>query len=116
MTTLAPVPEPASSAKSLPALLQELRELIVAYARQETVEPLKGLVRFVIFGVLGSFTLGIGVVLLVLGGLRALQTETGTTFDGNWSWAPYGIAAVTCLVVAGLAVYAVGRGPGKENR
>ena len=35
-----------------------------------------------------SLLLGLGVVLLGVGGLRALQTETGETFTGDWSWAP----------------------------
>ena len=54
--------------------------------------------------------LGIGVVLLLLAGLRALQEEAADTFDGNWSWAPYGITLVGTIVVIALAVAAVGRG------
>ncbi len=101
--------EPSQS-KSLPTLLDELRELVVAYARQETVAPLKGLVRFVLYGVAGSAALGIGVVLLVLAGLRALQTETGSTFHGKLSWIPYLCAVGACGMVAGLAVSRVGKG------
>ena len=48
---------------------------------------------------------------VLLGGLRALQTETGTTFDGNWSWAPYLIA----LAGAGVVLAFVGRGMGKRK-
>jgi hypothetical protein len=95
--------------KSLPTLVGELRELVVTYARQETVEPLKGLIRFVIFGILGSILLGTGLVLLVLGGLRALQTETGTRFEGDWSWAPYGLALAGCIVVVAGAIAAARR-------
>ena len=90
--------------KSLPTLASELWDLVRGYAKQETVEPLKGLARFVAFGVAGSVALGIGVVLLVTAGLRALQTQTGDVFDGNWSWAPYLIVLVGCVLVIALAL------------
>ncbi len=89
--------------------LFEVKELVVAYVKQETVEPIKGLGRFLKFGLLGSFLLMVGTLMLVLSALRALQTETGTLFAGNWSWAPYGITFVGCIVVAGLAMAARGR-------
>ena len=50
--------------------------MLVAYVKQETLEPIKGLGRFALFGVLGSLLIGTGVVLLSVGILRALQTET----------------------------------------
>jgi len=98
-------------AKGIPEVLSELKDMTVAYARQETIDPLKGLGRFVVFGIGGSLLLGIGVVLLTLSGLRALQTETSTTFGGNWSWAPYGIAVVLLLGLAVLTARAITRKP-----
>jgi len=91
--------------KSVPQVLGELKDLTVTYAKQETVDPLKGLGRFVGFGVGGSFVLGLGLCLLGLAVLRALQTETGDTFEGNWSFVPY---LVTILVLGVLALLAVG--------
>jgi len=93
----------ADTEKSVPALAAELWDLVRAYIKQETVEPIKGLGRKVALGVAGSLLLSIGLVLLALGGLRALQTETGDTFDGSWSWAPYLITLVGTVVVIGLA-------------
>ncbi len=90
--------------KSLPNLATELLDLVRAYAKQETIEPIKGLGRFVAFGVAGSLLLGTGSVLLALAVLRAVQTETGSVFDGNWSFAPYLLVVVACLVVAALAM------------
>jgi len=84
--------------------IRELRELVIAYFKQETIEPLKGLARYVGFGLLGATLMGTGICFLAIGGLRALQTETGTTFRGNWSWAPYGITVVALLAVAGVAL------------
>ena len=84
--------------------IRELRELVIAYFKQETLDPLKGLARYVGFGVLGAILIGSGVSFLAIGGLRALQTQTGTTFTGNWSWAPYGITIAGLLIIAGLAV------------
>lgn len=114
-TPTRPVARPATSSKGLPTLVQELWDLVVAYAKQETVEPLKGLGRFVAFGVGGSLLVGIGVVLLLLGGLRALQEEATSTFDGNWSWAPYLLTLVAAGIIIGLAVWAVGRGQQKRR-
>jgi predicted cobalt transporter CbtA len=114
-TQTTPARPAPSSSKGLPTLVQELWDLVVAYAKQETVEPLKGLGRFVAFGVGGSLLVGIGVVLLLLGGLRALQEEATATFDGNWSWAPYLLTLVAAGIIIGLAVWAVGRGQQKRR-
>ena len=84
--------------------IRELRELVVAYAKQETVDPLKGLGRYVAFGVAGALLIGSGFVFLALGALRALQGDhRGPHFTGNWSWAPYAIVVVGSLVIAGLS-------------
>ncbi len=98
------MPEPRQDAASLPELVTELWELVVAYAKQETIEPIKGLGRFVAFGVAGSLLLGIGLVILLIAVLRALQTETGTTFEGNWSWAPYLITVAVGLLLVAFAM------------
>jgi hypothetical protein len=84
--------------------IRELKELVIAYAKQETVDPLKGLGRYVAFGVLGALLLGIGVMFLAIGALRALQGDSqGPHFTGNWSWAPYAIVVVGALAIAAFA-------------
>lgn len=111
--SLAQSPAPGD-AKGIPQVATELFELAKAYAKQETIDPLKGLGRFVGFGVGGAIALGIGVTLLMLSGLRALQTETSTTFTGSWSWAPYGIVGLAGVLLIVLAVLRVTKrkGPG----
>ena len=84
--------------KSLPTQASELWDLVRTYAKQETVEPLKGIGRAVGWGLAGSVLVGFGVVLLALGALRALQDET-TAFDGNWSFAPYLLVLLGCAIV-----------------
>lgn len=82
--------------------VRELKDLVVTYAKQETLEPLKGLKKFIGFGLGGALLLGTGVFFLAMGALRALQTQTGTTFTGNWSWAPYLIVVVSLALLAVL--------------
>jgi uncharacterized BrkB/YihY/UPF0761 family membrane protein len=82
--------------------VRELRELVVAYAKQETIEPIKGLRRYVGFGLAAGLLLGLGAVFFELGLLRVLEDETGDTFTGNWSWVPYVIVIVISIAVAGL--------------
>ena len=100
-------------------------DLVVAYTKQETLGPLRGLGRFVAFGVTGSIALAVGGFILLLALLRALQTETGSTFQGNLSWLPYLITATAALAVLGLSVWritktppprATARSAGKDSR
>jgi len=111
---VAPRTDDPSAPKSIPQVASELWELSTAYARQETIDPLKGLGRFLAFGVSGAVALGVGLVLLLLAGLRALQTETGSTFTGNLSWAPYLIAVLVGAALIALAVLRISKrkGPG----
>jgi hypothetical protein len=103
-----PRPTAASNDKSLPALARDLWQLVVTYLKQETIEPLKTLGRFLAMGVIGSVLLSVGLVLLLLSALRALQTEFGTPFEDDWSFVPYVITLVLSAAVAGLAVRAIG--------
>jgi hypothetical protein len=89
--------------------IQELRDLVIAYFKQEAVDPLKGLAQYLGFGVAGGLLLGFGVMFLGIGALRALQTETGDTFTKNWSWAPYAIVVVALVIIASLSWWARGR-------
>jgi hypothetical protein len=91
----------------------ETVQLVIDYVKQETLDPLKGLGRYILFGVAGSVALSIGLVILSVAFLRFLQGETGTTFSGNLSWVPYLICAVAVVGVAALAVTAVSRGQGR---
>ncbi|HEX6569776.1 MAG TPA: hypothetical protein VF015_11440 [Acidimicrobiales bacterium] len=96
--------EPES--KSVPEVATELWALTKDYARQETIDPIKGVGRYLGYGLGGALLLGVGVILLMLAGLRALQTETGDALDGNLSWLPY---LIVLVVAAGLVALAVSR-------
>lgn len=102
------MPDQQTSPKGLPTLAVELKDLVVTYAKQETIVPIKGLGRFISFGVAGSLLLANGLLLLMLAILRVLQTELDDTFDGNWSFAPYLITLIACGVIAGLSARAIG--------
>ena len=100
-TDTKPLGSPMSGAP-LPQLVLELRDMVVTYVKQETLVPLQQLGRYMAFGIAGSLLLGLGAALIGIGGLRALQTETGETFTGDWSWAPYLIVFVALLLCSAL--------------
>ncbi len=104
-----------SQTKSIPQVLSDLIDLVKTYAQQQTIDPLKSLGRFVGWGAAGAVTLGIGTVLVLVGVLRALQTQTGSVFTGSLSWAPYLITVAIAAVLTGLALAAITRKP-KELR
>jgi len=84
--------------------------LTISYLKQETLDPLKQLIRFVLFGTVGSVAIALGTVMLLVAALRVLQTETGA-FHGNLSWLPYLIVAVLALAVIGVAGWRIVAGP-----
>ncbi|MFN2607391.1 MAG: hypothetical protein ABR511_05775 [Acidimicrobiales bacterium] len=105
----------AGQQEDVSSLVREIATMVVTYVKQETLEPLQGLGRFVAFGAAGMVVGGLGVILLVLGGLRLLQTETGSAFSGHLSFLPYLIALAVCGAVAGAALKASGTPDGKKG-
>lgn len=97
----------ADEQKSIAQVLRELWELLISYAKQETLEPLKGLGRFIGWGIAGSLMTSIGVVLLTLAGLRAMQTQTGDHLTGNLSWVPYAVALVLLGALVAVTAFAI---------
>ncbi len=91
-------------------------DVVKEYARQETLGPLKGAGRWLALGTVGSLLLGLGSILVLVGTLRLLQTET-SMFDGAWSWVPYLIVLVLALVLTVVTLSRVKRATlGKEPR
>jgi sulfite exporter TauE/SafE len=89
------------SNKSVPQVAGELWTLTKDYARQETLDPLKGIGRYLAFGFAGAVLCSIGVVLLMLSLLRALQDHS--TLTGNLSWLQYLIVLAAGLLLVALA-------------
>jgi hypothetical protein len=96
--------------KSIPEVVQELWELLKAYAQQETIDPLRGLGRYLGFGLAGAAMLVLGVVFLALSALRVLQTKTGDVFTGWRSALPYLIVALAAGGIAALAASRINKG------
>ncbi|MEM7322821.1 MAG: hypothetical protein AAF531_07030 [Actinomycetota bacterium] len=83
---------------------QEIQEMLVSYAKQETLAPLKQLGRYLGFGLAGSLFVFLGVFFAGLATLRLLQTFE--VFGGaSWaSLAPYG-ASVGVLIIALILIF-----------
>ena len=96
--------------------MRELQELVVAYAKQETIEPLKGMARLAGFGIAGALLVGMGVAFMSIGMLRGLQSLSGWAVHGNWSWVPY-IAVVIALVLLASGIWIIkAKRPGRSER
>ena len=91
-------------------------QLVIDYIKQETLTPLKGLGRYLVFGILGSIALCAGLVLLLVALLRALQEQTGTFFGGTLTWAPYVIVGGAAAILMGLAAWRIARGQAARRR
>lgn len=72
------------------------------YARQELLQPLKAIPRWIGFGLVGSALLMLAGILTTIATLRVLQEETGSTFSGNLSWAPYALTLLGVVIVLAL--------------
>jgi hypothetical protein len=94
--------------------LEEIKDLAVQYIKEETVQPLKDLGRFVAWGSAGSLLVGFGVSLMLLGALRFLQ-EQFRVLDGTLSWLPYLIVVVLAALVVALTAWRVVGGTAKRR-
>lgn len=107
------------------AIMRELTDrvgdLFRRYVLDEALKPLRHLGRRMAFGVLGAVLIGIGSVAALVGVLRVLQTETGSAFSGDWSFAPYLLTAAAGIVALGGFVALgfrglLGRGSARARR
>ena len=94
----------------------ELKDLVVGYARQETIDPLKSLGRYLGFGVGGAIAVGLGCVLLLLALLRGLQSWSSLQGNGALSLIPYAATVLGALVIIGLAVFRITKDDQKGPR
>ena len=89
--------------------VSDIVDYVRDYVKQETIEPLRGWGRYVGFGVAGGVMFAGGVVIVLLGLFRLLQTEVDA-FDGpNTSILAYLITFVTGLIIIGLVVWQIKR-------
>jgi hypothetical protein len=103
-----PAPRPADQVQG-PTTVGGLIELIKAYARQETLGPLKGIGRWLAMGLIGAALVGLGVAILILGVLRLLQAEWHRSASGSLSWLPYLIVLLITVALAVLAITRINR-------
>jgi CDP-diglyceride synthetase len=110
---VAPFPRPGrkESDRSPRELGTDVVKLTLAYVRQETVDPLKSLLRYVLWGAIGAVLLGTGTVLAALAVVRLLQTELRPHLSGNLTWVPYTGGVLFAVAVAGLAISRISKVP-----
>ena len=94
--------------------LEEIRDLFIKYIKEETIQPLKEMGRFILYGAIGSIFVGFGVTILLHGALRFLQ-EQFRVLDGSLSWLPYIIVALIAAGVAALTLWRVVSGAAKRR-
>jgi Putative Actinobacterial Holin-X, holin superfamily III len=94
--------------------LDEIKDLALRYIKEETVQPLKDLVRFITWGALGSLLVGFGGIFLLFGALRFLQAQF-RVLDGSLSWLPYLIVVVLAALIIAFTLWRIVSGTAKRR-
>ncbi len=84
------------------------------YIKEETIQPLKDMGRYALYGALGSVFVGVGILFIFMAVLRFFQ-EQFRVFDGTLSWIPYLIVAALALIVASVTLWQIVRGAGERR-
>jgi hypothetical protein len=106
----------AGAAKPVGTLVNEFVSLTVGYAKEQTVDPIRGLGRYLLFGVIGAFMIAIGGGLTALAAIRLVQAETGNHLRGSLTWVPYTSGLIVATVGAGLAAFRIRKSLAKVAR
>jgi hypothetical protein len=94
--------------------LDEIKDLALKYIKEETIQPIKQMGRFVAWGAAGSLLVGFGFFFLLFGALRFLQ-EQFKVLDGTLSWIPYLIVVVLAGIIIGLTLWRIVSGTAKRR-
>ena len=87
----------------------DLVDSVKRYARQETLEPIKGAIRWVAVGSVAALCLGLALVFAALGVLRLSQDLGDTVLDGSWSFLHYFITLCVIAVLVAVTFSRVSR-------
>lgn len=82
----------------------DLVDSVKQYAKQETIDPIRGAARWVAVGTVASISLGLSLVFFALAILRLSQDLGGSALDGSWSFVPYIITLVVVMACVGVSV------------
>ena len=86
------------------ASLGEVIDFVKTYAKQETLDPLKGAGRWLGWGAAAAFTMGLGLMIVLLGVLRVVQTEVDRLATGSLSWGAYGVTLIVTLALLAVTL------------
>lgn len=86
----------------------ELYKMIRDYIKQETLDPLRGVGRWLAWGIVGAIALLFGAVVGLIGLLRLLQTEVFNQPNG-FTWVPYMIVVGVALIMVWLSLTRIAR-------
>lgn len=97
-------PEQSADSRQTVDPIVDLVDSVKSYARQETIDPIRGAARWVMVGTVAAACLGISLVMLTLGVLRLSQDLGGTALDGSWSFVHYLIALVVVSIMVAMSL------------
>lgn len=86
------------------ASLGDVIEFVQAYAKQETLGPLKGAGRWLGYGAGAALAMGLGLTIVLLGLLRLIQAEWDRLATGSLSWAAYAVTLVVTLILLAITI------------
>ena len=94
--------------RSRPASIDAVIDALTSYVKGQLVRPLSGAGRWLLFGIVGGVLVGAGVVFMLLGLLRFLQTElSGISADNSrLSWLPY---LIVLVIGVGVLIFTLQR-------
>ena len=96
----------SSRRRNSPDHVTDLVDTVKQYARQETIDPIRGAARWVAVGTVASLSLGLALVFFSLAVLRLSQYIGGQSMSASWSFVHY---FITFIVVAGLVALSLSR-------
>lgn len=89
-----------------PHHVTDLVDSVKLYAKQETVDPIRGAARWVAVGTIAASCLGLALVFFALAILRLSQDLGGQAMAASWSFVHY---LVTFVVVCAFVAIALSR-------
>ena len=98
----------ARSARHSSLSVVELYEMVRDYVKQETLDPLRGVGRWLAWGIVGAIALLFGAVVGLIGLLRLLQAEVFNQPNG-FTWVPYMIIVGVAVVMIWLSLTRIQR-------